>query len=116
MDKTELNTSVFENVANNMLPTMIKLLIAIGITICLLSIVVGVYAYIKKKCDTKIILRYFVPTFISGAMVSIGGVLVNFIANLNIEFSTYKIEIPLYLIVSLIVFSLIIKTKNSTTN
>lgn len=116
MDKTELNISAFENVANNMLPTMIKLLIAIGITVCLLSIVVAVCTYIKKKCDTKMILRYFVITFISGAMVSISGVLVNFIANFNIEFSTYKAEIPLYLIVSLIVFSLIMKTKNSTIN
>lgn len=116
MDKTELNIGAFENITNNMLPTMIKLLIAIGITVCLLSIVVVVYAYIKKKCDTKIILRYFIPTFISGAMVSIGGVLVNFIANFNIEFSTYKVEIPLYLIVSLTAFSLIMKTKNNTTN
>lgn len=116
MDRTELNMSIFENVANNMLPTMIKLLIAIGITVCLLSAVIAIYAYVKKKCNTKIILRYFIITFISGAMVSMGGVFVNFIANFNIEFSTYKAEIPLYLIVSLIVFSLIMKTKNSTKN
>lgn len=115
MNETELNMSAFENVANNVLPIMIKFLIAIGITVCLLSIVVAVYAYIKKKCDTKTILRYFILTFISGAMVSISGVLVNFMANFNIEFTTYKVEIPLYLIVSLIILSLIMKNKNSKT-
>ena len=118
MNETELNMSAFENVANNMLPIMIKFLIAIGITVCLLSIVVAVYAYIKKKCDTKTILKYFMLTFISGAMVSISGVLVNFMANFIIEFTTHKVEIPLYLIVSvsLIILSLIMKNKNSKTN
>lgn len=113
MKNSTNSISNIENMANIIVPTITKLLIAIGITVCLLSIVVGVYAYIKKKCDTKMILRYFVLTFISGAMVSMGGVLVNFIANFNIELSTYKTEIPLYLIVSLIVFSLIMKNKNS---
>ena len=35
MNETELNMSAFENVANNVLPIMIKFLIAIGITVCL---------------------------------------------------------------------------------
>ena len=112
MDKTILNISTFNNITNNMLPTMIKLLIAIGITICLLSIVISIYLHIKKY-NIKMILRYFIITFISGAIVSIGGFMVNIIANFNIEFSSYKIDIPLYFLASLIIFFSIIKMNKS---
>lgn len=113
MKNSTNSISNIENMANNIAPTITKLLIAIGITVCLLSIMVAIYAYIKKKCDTRMILGYFIRTFTSGAMVSIGGVLVNIMANFDIEFTTYKVEIPLYFIVSLIIFYLIMKYKNS---
>lgn len=38
-----------ERVENNMLPIMVKFLIESGMTVCLLSIIIAIYAYVKKK-------------------------------------------------------------------
>lgn len=104
--------SNIENIADNILPIMTKFFIESGVTVCLLSIIVSIYAYIKKKSDKRTIITYFIGTFLSGILVSVSGVIINFLVNFDIEFSTYKVEIPLCLIVSLIVFSLIMNIKN----
>ncbi len=108
--------SNMEYMANNVLPIIVKFLIASGVTVCLLSIIVAFYAWIKKKSNPKVIKTYFIPTFFSGMLISIGGIMGNFMANLDIDFSTYKTEIPSYLVVSLIAFSIIMNSSKRNSN
>lgn len=52
-----------ERVANNMSPIIVKFLIESGVTVCLLSIIIAIYAYVKKKSNLKTIRMYFIITF-----------------------------------------------------
>lgn len=103
-----------ETLANTMIPHMVKGIVLIGIIVCLTSITIAVYYYLKKKLTLKEIKTYLSYTFGIGMMVSLSGVLVNFIVNFDINFSSYKYSIPVGYIVSLVVYLLLAKIINQT--
>lgn len=106
--------SNIETLSNTMIPHMVKSVILVGIIVCLISVTIAVYSYLRKKQSLKEIKTYLSYTFGIGIMVSISGLLVNFIANFDISFSSYKHSIPVGYIVSLVVFLLLAKINNKT--
>ena len=108
------NMSNIEIVANTMIPNMVKGIILIGIIVCLISITVAVYSYLSKKQSLKVIISYLSSTFGISVLVILSGLLVNFLANFDINFSSYKQTIPVGYIISLVGFFLLAKVFNKT--
>lgn len=102
-----------ETLANTMMPNMVKGVILIGIIVCLISVTITVYSYLRKNKSLKVIKTYL-SYFCIGIMVSLSGLLVNFIANYDISFSSYKYSIPVGYIILLVVYLLLAKTINRT--
>ena len=107
----ELKEGTVNIIFENVLPIMVKFIIAIGIVICFLSVLIAIYTYIKRKRDTKTILKKYGAIFLGGVTISMCGVLVNFIANFNIGVSSYKKEMAFYLFIYLFVYSLYMKVS-----
>lgn len=105
--------SNIETLANTMIPHMVKGAILVGIIVCLTSVTIAVYSYLRKNKSLKKIKTYL-SYFCIGIMVSLSGLLVNFIANYDISFSSYKYSIPVGYIALLIVYLLLAKTINRT--
>lgn len=105
--------SNLENAVNGMIPIITKGVILIGITLCLLSVTIALYRFIKRKQSLKEIGVYLIYTSGIGILVSISGILINFIANFDIDFSTYKYSIPLGYVISLVVFLLFMNITNT---
>ena len=102
-----------ENKIQVITPIFIKGLILVGITVCLLSITLAIYSFLKKKQTLKEIGSYMLYTFGGGTIVSLFGLLVNFTANFNIDFISYRYTIPLAYIISLITFLSLIHIANN---
>lgn len=104
--------SNIETVANTMIPNMVKGIILIGILVSLISITIAIYSYLRKKQSSKEIKKYLVYTFGIGALCSLSGLLINFIASYDIDFNSYKYSIPLGYILSLVTFFLLAKVDS----
>lgn len=100
--------SNLENTANMMLPIITKGAILIGVILCLLSITIAIYSYLRKKQSLKEIKTYLRYTLGTGALVSVSGLLVNFIARFDIDFASYTHIIPVGYVISLAVYFLFI--------
>lgn len=105
--------SNLENAINGTIPIITKGVILIGITLCLLSVTIALCRFIKQKQSLKEIGVYLIHTSGIGILVSISGILINFIANFDIEFSTYKYSIPLGYVITLVVFLLLTNIINT---
>ena len=105
--------SNIENFANTMIPSMVKFIILMGVILCLTSITIAVYHYFTKNRSLKEIKTYFSHTFGLGIMLSLSGVLVNFIANFDISLSSYKCSVPVGYIVSLVMYLLFVNKKKN---
>lgn len=90
---------------------MTKGIILIGIIACLVSITVATYSCLFKKQSKKEVLSYLKATLGIGVLVALSGVLVNSLANFDIDFSSYKHSIPIGNIISLFVFFTFSKRK-----
>jgi len=90
---------------------MTKGIILIGIIACLVSITVATYSCLFKKQSKKEVLSYLKATLGIGVLVALSGVLVNSLANFDIDFSSYKRSIPIGYIISLFVFFTFSKRK-----
>lgn len=99
---------------NVLLPSITKGTILIGLILCLSSITIAVYKYLRKKQSLKEIKTYLFYTLGSGALVSISGLLVNFIACFDIDFSSYKHSVPVGYVISLVVFFSFMNTCNKS--
>lgn len=103
-----------ENLANTIIPHMVKGIILIGAVMCLTSVTIAGYSYLRKKQTLKEIKTYLSYTFGTGILCSLSGLLVNFIVNFDISFSSYKYSIPAGYILSLVVFISLAKNYNKT--
>jgi len=101
--------SNLEKIVNEFIPAVTKLSILTGIVLCLESITIAVYNLLKKKQTIKEVGIYLAGTLIPGVMLCISALLVNSIAQFDIDYSSYKYTVPLGYGVSLIVFYLIKK-------
>lgn len=106
--------SNLENTANVMLSVITKGAILIGLIVCLSSITIAVYSYLRKKQSLKEIKTYLLYTLGSGVLVSVLGLLVNFIACFDINFSSYKYSVPVGYVISLVVFFSFVNTYNKS--
>lgn len=86
-----------------------KYAILAGIILCLLSITFAIYNLLKlKKGKNLQEIKYAINIFVAGVIVSFSGILTNFIANYDTNFTSYKYEIPIWYVISLIAFLLFI--------
>lgn len=106
--------SNIETLTNTMIPHMIKYAILVGIIVCLISVTIAAYSYLRKKQSLKEIMTYLSYAFGIGVMIILSGFIVNFIANYDISFSSFKHYIPVGYIVSLVIFLLLAKITNKT--
>lgn len=93
-----------ENTVNVMLPVFTKMVILIGLILCLSSITIAVYRYLRKKQSLKEIKTYLLYAFGGGVLVIVSGLLVNLIMCFDINFSSYKHSILVGYVISLIVY------------
>lgn len=82
--------SNLENTVNVMLPVFTKMVILIGLILCLSSITIAVYRYLRKKQSLKEIKTYLLYAFGCGVLVIVSGLLVNLIMCFDINFSSCK--------------------------
>ena len=66
----------------------------------------------KKKQSLKEIMAYLSHTFGIGIILSLSGFIINYIANYDISFISYKHSIPIGYIVSLVILLLLTKIIN----
>ena len=107
--------SNIETLTNTMIPYMIKYVILVGIIVCLISVTIAfnAYSYLRKKQSLKDLMTHLSYTLGIGVMISLSGFIVNYIANYDISFSSFKHEIPVGYIVSLVIL-LLAKITNKT--
>lgn len=101
-----------ENLANAMIPSMVKFIILMGIILCLMSVTIAVYHFFTKNKSLKEIITYFCHTFGLGILLGLSGVLVNFVANFDISFSSFKYSVPVGYILLLVAFIAFAKNHN----
>ena len=107
--------SNIENMANEIIPIMTKCIITTGIIMSLLGITVALYMLIKRKSKLSETKFYLINVCGGGVLISISGILVNFIFHFDIDYGSYKISIPLGYFVSIVIFVLL-KNVISKTN
>ena len=98
--------SNLENTVNVMFPVITKMVIFIGLILCLLSITIAVYRYLRKKQSLKEIKTYLLYAFGGGVLVIVSGLLMNFIMCFDINFSSYKHSVLIVYVISLVVYFL----------
>lgn len=101
-----------ETLASVMIPLVVKGAIEFGIILCLISATIAVYSYLGKKQSLKEIKTYLGYTFGIGILVSLSGLLVSFIANLDVNFDGFKRSIPVGYIVALVIYCLLLTLFN----
>ena len=94
--------SNLENTVNVMLPVITKMVILIGLILCLSSITIAVYRYLRKKQSLKEIKTYLLYAFGGGVLVIVPDLLVNLIMCFDINFSSYKHSVPVGYVISLV--------------
>lgn len=108
-----------ESTINMIFPTVVKLTVIAGIIIILLSITITVYKRLQlpalsrsiSKDTLQGIRRDFIVSLVIGGMISTAGLLINFIKEFNMDFSSYGFFMTVLIgyAISLIVFLLFIK-------
>lgn len=91
----------FEEVVNNIIPTMISIFSVVGITTLSGSVLIGIYRILKKQ-SWKSIMIY---GSIFGVITWLGSLILSFIFHFD-PFSSTKVEIPTSIIIAFIIFIL----------
>lgn len=87
-----------------------KFLVFVGIIICLVSITVATYSFLKREMTFKETLTYLRFTFVPGLILNLSLVLANFVFRFEIDFSSFKQDIfPAYMVslFTIVVFRII---------
>ena len=90
---------------NKVIPVMAQGSILIGVLVCLLSLTIGFYYFLKKQFTEKV-KTYIGWSLASGTIMIITGLITAFIMNFDINASSYKQNVPCGYCIGLIVFSL----------
>lgn len=99
-----MNSTNLKNVADQILPFIIKSIISIGIAIVLLGITLVLYNHIKQKSGNA---KSIFKVIGVGISITISGLLVNNIYHFKFETSSYNHSVPIvYIILLLLMFCL----------
>ena len=99
-----MEVNKLENVMNQLFPVMTGFVTLIGILIVLGGGSIAIWKCIKEKRSLKEVQPFLFSTFCTGTLLVLSGVILNFIAGYEIDYSSYKRSIPLGYIITLIVF------------
>ena len=106
--------STIENVANQIIPYIIRFTITIGIAIILVETTIMLYCLLKGNNKLKRTKKDFINFISAGILTVLSGLLINFLSHYKLDFSSYKHSIPsVYTIVLIITFC---SLKNGNTN
>ena len=99
-----------EYLAMNVFVPMVKYVAFVGIIVCLVSITVATYSFLKRKKTFKEILTYLRYTFVPGLILNLSLALASFVFRFEIDFSSFKQDIfPAYMVslFTIVVFRII---------
>ena len=101
-----MNNNNIENFINRIMTNITDKVILSGIAMCFLSIIIAVYFFIKYKKGNRLkkIKKYIYYMLGGGVVLGLSGMLIYFAADYNIDFSSYKIRIPAYMLWFLLLF------------
>lgn len=91
-------TNNLESTMYDIIPIITKFIIAAGIVMFIMSITIAIHSGVKKKASWAAIKEFLLLT-LSGLITIACGALVITLMKYDVDFSSYKFEIPIYLFI-----------------
>lgn len=81
----------WEKISRTLAPVRIKIMILLGVVMCLLGITIFIYNYLKKKQKREEIKVDLFYSLLLGIATILSGFMIKFFLNLEIDFSSFKL-------------------------